>query len=119
LITIDQLLDIVSRGEQVVSLANSKGGVLLIGVEDDGAITGAHPRYGDVTDLPKLQSACVSPPLGGNGKNEGNSDRGDHKDAPLQTPPTDIPALEAEIDRLVYALNCLPEEEAIVVGRES
>jgi ATP-dependent DNA helicase RecG len=58
MITIDRLTDIVARGEQldvefksdrrtipdreiyeeVVSLANSKGGVLLIGVEDDGTI---------------------------------------------------------------------------------
>lgn len=80
MITLDQLTDIISKGEQldvefksdrrtmpdreiyeeVVSLANSKGGVLLIGVEDDGAITGAHPRHGDVTDPPKLQSAIFN-----------------------------------------------------------
>jgi len=70
MITLDQLTDIIAKGEQldiefksdrrtmpdreiyeeVVSLANSKGGVLLIGIEDDGAITGTRPRYGDVTD---------------------------------------------------------------------
>ena len=46
--------------EEVVSLANSKGGVLLIGVEDDGTITGAHPRHGNATDPPKLQSAIFN-----------------------------------------------------------
>lgn len=70
MITLDQLTDIIAKGEQldiefksdrrtmldreiyeeVVSLANSKGGVLLIGIEDDGAITGTHPLHGDVTD---------------------------------------------------------------------
>ena len=80
MLTLDQLTDIIAKGEQldiefksdrrtmpdrdiyeeVVSLANCKGGVLLIGVEDDGAITGAHPRHGDVTDPPKLQSAIMS-----------------------------------------------------------
>ena len=58
MITLDQLTDIIAKGEQldvefksdrhtmpdreiyeeVVSLANNKGGVLLIGVEDDGVI---------------------------------------------------------------------------------
>lgn len=80
MITLEQLITIIANGEQldvefksdrrqmpdreiyeeVVSLANSKGGVLLIGVEDDGAITGAHPRHGDVTDPPKLQSAIFN-----------------------------------------------------------
>lgn len=80
MITLDQLTNIIAKGEQldvefksdrrtmpdreiyeeVVSMANSKGGVLLIGVEDDGAITGAHPRHGDVTDPPKLQSAIFN-----------------------------------------------------------
>jgi len=80
MLSLDQLTDIIARGEQldvefksdrrtmpdreiyeeVVSLANSKGGVLLIGVEDDGTITGAHPRHGDVIDPPKLQSAIFN-----------------------------------------------------------
>ena len=32
--------------EVVVCLANAEGGVLLVGVEDDGLITGARPRHG-------------------------------------------------------------------------
>ena len=35
--------------EAVVCLANSEGGLLLIGVEDDGEITGARPRHGGST----------------------------------------------------------------------
>jgi ATP-dependent DNA helicase RecG len=31
--------------ETVVCLANGKGGTLLIGVEDDGRVTGLHPRH--------------------------------------------------------------------------
>lgn len=80
MISVEQLTDIIARGErldvefksdrrtlsdreiyeEVVSLANSKGGILLIGVEDDGTITGTHPRHGDVTDPPKLQSAIFN-----------------------------------------------------------
>ena len=32
-----------------VCLANGRGGLLLVGVEDDGRITGSHPRQGDAT----------------------------------------------------------------------
>jgi ATP-dependent DNA helicase RecG len=46
--------------EEVVALANTSGGVLLIGVEDDGIITGAHPRHGRITDPLRLQSAIFS-----------------------------------------------------------
>jgi ATP-dependent DNA helicase RecG len=31
--------------ETVVCLANAHGGILLVGVEDDGAVTGLHPRH--------------------------------------------------------------------------
>ena len=31
--------------EAVVCLANGQGGILLIGVEDDGRVTGLHPRH--------------------------------------------------------------------------
>ncbi len=59
---------------------------------------------------------CVRPPLGGNDKHGGKSEQGDHKDAPLQNlQTTDIPALEAEIDRLIYALYGLTEEEIVLV----
>lgn len=38
----------------VVCLANSQGGQILIGVEDDGRVTGARPRHGPVTDCAKV-----------------------------------------------------------------
>lgn len=34
----------------VACLANGEGGVLLVGVEDDGTVIGARPRHGAVTD---------------------------------------------------------------------
>lgn len=40
--------------EAVVCLANGSGGVLLLGVEDDGTVTGARPRHGSVTDPHRL-----------------------------------------------------------------
>ena len=46
--------------EEVVALANASGGVLLIGVEDDGAVTGAKPRHGKTTDPIKLQAAIFN-----------------------------------------------------------
>jgi ATP-dependent DNA helicase RecG len=46
--------------EEVVALANADGGILLIGVEDDGVVTGAQPRHGTATDPLKLQSAIFN-----------------------------------------------------------
>jgi len=46
--------------EEVVALANTDGGVLLIGVEDDGVVTGAKPRHGRTTDPFKLQAAIFN-----------------------------------------------------------
>lgn len=46
--------------ENVVCLANTDGGTLLLGVEDDGSVTGARPRHeGDVTD-PRRVAALVT-----------------------------------------------------------
>ncbi len=65
---------------------------------------------------------CVRPPLGGdtNGggiaNSSGNADKGACH-APLHEPQPDIPALEAEIDRLVYALYGLTDEEIAVVEK--
>ena len=44
--------------EAVVCLANTEGGVLLLGIEKDGQVTGARPRHGHVTD-PHLLKAAV------------------------------------------------------------
>lgn len=46
--------------ENVVALANTEGGVMFIGIEDDGAVTGAKPRHGKSTDSLKLQSAIFN-----------------------------------------------------------
>lgn len=46
--------------EEVVALANAKGGVLLIGVEDDGTVSGARPRHGATTDPTKMQVAILN-----------------------------------------------------------
>jgi ATP-dependent DNA helicase RecG len=46
--------------EEVVAMANTQGGVLLIGVEDDGTVSGAKPRHGISTDPIKLQAAIFN-----------------------------------------------------------
>jgi ATP-dependent DNA helicase RecG len=76
-IGIDQLRDLIAGGEtltvefksdrrqisdkeiyeEIVSLANSAGGTLFIGVEDSGEVTGAAPRHGTGTDPLRLQAA--------------------------------------------------------------
>ena len=45
--------------EHVACLANGAGGTLLIGVEDDGSVTGARPRHGSLTD-PRRVEALIS-----------------------------------------------------------
>lgn len=42
--------------EAIVCQANGSGGTLLIGVEDDGRVTGARPRHGSYTDPQRLQA---------------------------------------------------------------
>ncbi len=53
--------------EAVVCLANGDGGVLLVGVEDDGTVTGARPRHeAGRTDPLRLQALVANstqPPL--------------------------------------------------------
>jgi len=52
--------------EAIVCLANRQGGTLLIGVEDDGTVTGAQPRHGVATDPIRLQAAIFNntePPI--------------------------------------------------------
>ncbi|BAD55532.1 AlbA family DNA-binding domain-containing protein [Nocardia farcinica] len=45
--------------EAVVCLANGEGGTLLIGVEDDGRITGAAPRH-DHTDPRRIDGLIAA-----------------------------------------------------------
>lgn len=52
--------------EAVVCLANGEGGVLLIGIEDDGRVVGAAPRHGNHTDPFRVAAAIqnnTEPPL--------------------------------------------------------
>src|SRR5918992_3130675 len=76
MLTSDQLRDVVAEGEQldveffgeersalsdsdlveaVSCLANARGGLVLVGVEDDGRVTGARPRHGSYTDPRRLE----------------------------------------------------------------
>lgn len=77
MLTPDDLRALIARGEQfdvefkgeereplndrdlveaVVCQANGRGGLLLIGVEDDGRVTGARPRHGSYTDVRRLEA---------------------------------------------------------------
>jgi ATP-dependent DNA helicase RecG len=52
--------------EAVACLANGSGGVLLLGIEDDGEITGCRPRHGAAIDVYRVQAAIANgtvPPL--------------------------------------------------------
>ena len=52
--------------EAVVCMANASGGVILLGVRDDGAIVGAQPRHGQTTDPDRLDALIAnrtSPPV--------------------------------------------------------
>ena len=45
----------------VVSMANTEGGELLLGVEDDGAVTGLHPNHHDTSGIPPLIANRTNP----------------------------------------------------------
>lgn len=47
----------------VVALANTEGGDLLLGVEDDGTVTGLHSNHRDTIGLTALIANRTSPPL--------------------------------------------------------
>ena len=47
----------------VVSLANTEGGDLLLGVEDDGAVTGLHPNHANVMGIPSLIANKTNPAI--------------------------------------------------------
>lgn len=47
----------------VVSLANTEGGELLLGVEDDGRITGLHANHLNVSGIPSLVANKTNPAL--------------------------------------------------------
>ena len=47
----------------VVSLANTDGGELLLGVEDDGTITGLHPSHMNISGIPSLIANRTNPAI--------------------------------------------------------
>ena len=49
--------------DAVVAFANTDGGDLYLGVEDDGEITGLHPRHTDSTQLAALIANKTVPPV--------------------------------------------------------
>ncbi|MDZ4675133.1 MAG: putative DNA binding domain-containing protein [Gemmatimonadota bacterium] len=46
--------------EAAMCLANTRGGVLLIGVSDDGVVSGARPRHGSYTDVRRLEALIAN-----------------------------------------------------------
>jgi ATP-dependent DNA helicase RecG len=46
-----------------VCLANTDGGIMWLGVEDDGRVTGLHPEHRDVTGLAAMIANRTVPPL--------------------------------------------------------
>lgn len=46
--------------EAAVCLANGHGGVLLVGVEDDGSVTGARPRHDSLTVPERVQALIAN-----------------------------------------------------------
>ncbi|HEU4563403.1 MAG TPA: ATP-binding protein [Gemmatimonadaceae bacterium] len=46
--------------EAVVCLANGRGGVLLVGVEDDGRVSGARPRHGSYSDPRRIEALVAN-----------------------------------------------------------
>lgn len=46
--------------EAISCLANSRGGILLVGVDDDGTVTGARPRHGSFTDVRRLEALITN-----------------------------------------------------------
>lgn len=47
----------------VVALANTEGGDLLLGVEDDGTVTGLHPNHQDTVGMAALIANRTNPPV--------------------------------------------------------
>lgn len=47
----------------IVALANTEGGILWIGVEDDGQITGLHPCHTDLAGMAAMIANRTTPPI--------------------------------------------------------
>lgn len=49
--------------EEIVGMANTVGGILYLGVEDDGTITGVHKKYKDAIGVTALIANSTVPPI--------------------------------------------------------
>ncbi|MCF0121325.1 MAG: ATP-binding protein, partial [Duodenibacillus sp.] len=49
--------------DAVVAFANTNGGDLFLGVEDDGTVTGLHPQHQDITQLAAFIANKTVPPV--------------------------------------------------------
>lgn len=49
--------------EEIVGMANTEGGILYLGVEDDGAITGVHNKHKDAIGVTALIANSTVPPI--------------------------------------------------------
>ena len=49
--------------EDVVAFANTEGGDLYLGVEDDGTITGVHPEHANPVTLGAYIANNIVPPI--------------------------------------------------------
>lgn len=78
-----QLLELIKKGESltlefksdkkplkdrdliaaVISLANTEGGILLLGVENNGEITGLHDKHKNISDLSAFIANKTTPPI--------------------------------------------------------
>lgn len=47
----------------IVCLANTEGGTLYLGVEDNGTITGLHPKHHSITQLSAFIANRTNPPI--------------------------------------------------------
>uniref|UniRef100_UPI0025EF796F AlbA family DNA-binding domain-containing protein n=1 Tax=Selenomonas sp. AE3005 TaxID=1485543 RepID=UPI0025EF796F len=49
--------------DAVVAFANTEGGDLYLGIEDDGTVTGLHPSHQDITRLTAFIANKTVPPV--------------------------------------------------------
>jgi ATP-dependent DNA helicase RecG len=108
-VTPEDLVQLVERGEtytvefkrdvndselttNVVCLANGDGGVLLIGVDDDGSVIGARPRHG-LSTHPERLSALVTN---------------------TTSPPVNVTASTVEIDHKTVIIIEVPKQTSLV-----
>ena len=77
--------------DAVVAFANTKGGDLYLGVEDDGTVTGLHPEHKDSTRLAAFVANRTIPPV---------SVRVEHIDA-------EFPVLMIQHDEIIFSASLI------------